>query len=304
MINSNTGRSSGNPVFDGWYADPEMHIFEGSYYIYPTTSLPFDQQTFFEVWSSKDMLQWRNEGHILNLADIPWSGNRAAWAPSVCYRNSLYYFYFSAGDGNGIGVATSTSPTGPFTDALGRPLVKEWPHGAQPIDAHIFINDDERAFLYFGGHGHAVVVELNDDMVSLRGAFYKVTPESYVEGPFLLKRNGIYYFFWSEGNWSDSSYAVAYAMSTSPFGPFVRHATILQSRQGIGKGPGHNSVINLLGTDEWYIVYHRRPVAEDSPHHRVVCIDRLYFDENGHVEPVEMTLTGVEARPLRLPPGT
>jgi beta-xylosidase len=163
-----------------------MHIFEGRYYIYPTTSLPFDQQTFFEVWSSKDMVQWRNEGRIFNLADIPWSGNHAAWAPSVCYRNSLYYFYYSAGDGNGIGVATSTSPAGPFTDALGRPLVKAWPHGARPIDANVFIDDDERAFLYFG-HGHAVVVELNDDMVSLKGEFYEVTPEGYVEGPFLYE---------------------------------------------------------------------------------------------------------------------
>jgi beta-xylosidase len=113
-----------------------------------------------------------------------------------------------------------------------------------------------------------------------------------------MKRNGIYYFLWSEGSWTDSSYAVAYAMATSPYGPFVRRTTILQSCQGVGKGPGHNSVVNLPNTDEWYIVYHRRPLSETSPHHRVVCIDRLSFSEEGHIEPIEMTLTGVETRPL------
>lgn len=279
----------GNPLFPGWYADPEIHFFGGRFYIYPTFSAPYDQQTFFEVWSSTDLTHWRNEGRILDFAYIAWSTNRAAWAPSVAEREGTYYFYFSAGDGAGIGVATSSRPTGPFTDALGRALISEYHHGAQPIDAHAFIDDDGNGYLYYGGWGEAVVVELGVDMISTVGDFRRITPENYVEGPFMLRRNGEYYFMWSEGSWGDASYAVAYARSDSPFGPFVRRGLVLQSDPAIGTSAGHHSVLQLPGTDDWYICYHRRPLGETDRDHRVVCLDRMFFDENGDIQPVVMT---------------
>ena len=255
---TNTPRFSGNPIFPGWYADPEMHIFQGRYYLYPTWSDKYENQTFFEVWSSSDLTDWRKEGRILDFADVPWSTNRAAWAPSAIERNGRYYFYFSAGDGAGLGVAVADHPAGPFRDALGKPLVATYPHGAQPIDAHAFLDDDGQAYLYFGGWSHAVVVKLREDMISLDGDFVEITPENYVEGPFMLKRNGVYYFMWSEGGWGDSSYAVAYAKSSSPFGPFTRAGVVLQSDPTIGNGAGHHSAVQYPGTDDWYMVYHRR----------------------------------------------
>lgn len=148
-------RFSGNPLFDGWYADPEIHWFAGRYYIYPTTSRNHQDQAFFECWSSVDLSDWQNEGVILDFKDVPWSTNYAAWAPSCAEKNGKYFLYFSAGDGAGIGVAVADSPAEPFHDAIGRPLVGYYPHGAQPIDAHCFVDDDGRAYLYFGGHGHS-----------------------------------------------------------------------------------------------------------------------------------------------------
>ena len=62
-----------NPIFPGWYADPELHIFDGRCYLYPTYSAPYEEQTFFEVWVSDDLVQWQNAGRILNFADVPWS---------------------------------------------------------------------------------------------------------------------------------------------------------------------------------------------------------------------------------------
>lgn len=287
---------SGNPIFDGWYADPEIHFFAGRYYVYPTYSALYENQTFFEVWSSSNLADWRNEGRILDFADVPWSTNRAAWAPSVAERDGRYYFYFSAGDGAGIGVAVSDHPAGPFKDALGGPLVKEYHHGAQPIDAHAFIDDDGRAYLYYGGWKHAVVVELGADMISTVGEFREITPELYVEGPFMLKRNGTYYFMWSEGSWGDASYSVAYARSDSPFGPFVREGKVLESDPAIATSAGHHSVLQIPGTDDWYIAYHRRPLTETDRDHRVVCLERMYFDAEGRILPVKLTTTGVEAR--------
>lgn len=291
-------RLSGNPIFPGWYADPEMHIFAGRYYLYPTYSADYGEQTFFEAWSSSDLTDWRSEGRILDFADVSWSTNRAAWAPSAIERNGRYYFYFSAGDGAGLGVAVADHPAGPFRDALGRPLVGHYPHGAQPIDAHAFLDEDGQAYLYFGGHRHAVVIRLNEDMVSLDGDFLEITPENYVEGPFLLKRRGVYYFMWSEGGWTDSSYAVAYAKASSPLGPFPRVGRILENNPAVGLGAGHHSALCYPGTDDWYIAYHRRPLTETNGHHRVVCIDRMDFDEAGDILPVVVTHEGVPARPL------
>jgi beta-xylosidase len=282
-----------NPLFEGWYADPEIHFFEGGYYIYPTFSAKYEEQTFFEAWSSADLCEWRNEGRILDFADIDWSTNRAAWAPSVIAANGGYYMYFSAGDGAGIGVARAEHPAGLFSDCLGKPLIAEYHHGAQPIDAHAFGDDDGRRFLYYGGWRHAVVVELGADMASTIGEFREITPANYVEGPFMVKRNGTYYFMWSEGSWGDASYSVAYGRSDSPFGPFEREGVVLASNPEVATSAGHHSVLQIPGSDEWLIAYHRRPLGETDRDRRVVCLERMEFDGEGRILPVELTHCGV-----------
>lgn len=293
-------KMSGNPLFSGWYADPELHLFEGKYFIYPTYSDAYEKQTFFEVFSSDDLTNWKKEGKILDFADVPWSTNRAAWAPAVIEKNGTYYFYFSAGDGAGIGVATSKSPAGPFKDALGKPLIKEYHHGAQPIDAMAFTDDDGQSYLYYGGWKHAVVVKLGDDMISTVGDFIEITPENYVEGSFMLKKDGKYYFMWSEGGWGNSSYGVAYAIGDNPLGPFVRKGKILETDEKVGKGAGHHSVLKLPRSEDYVICYHRRPLEETHANHRVTCIDKLIFEEDGSIRPVKLTFEGVKAWPAKV----
>lgn len=190
---------SGNPIFEGWYADPDARIFENEYWVYPTVSTVYEEQTYFEAFSSPDLVTWTNRGRILDFADVPWSTNTAAWAPTVGFKDGKYYIYFSAGDGAGIGVARSDSPGGPFVDVLGKPLINETLYGAQPIDADIYIDDDGRNYLYYGGWSHGVVVELEDDMVTFKSDFVEITPPDYVEAPWMLKRDGVYYLFYSVG---------------------------------------------------------------------------------------------------------
>lgn len=291
-------KTSGNPIFPGWYADPEIHAFEGRYYVYPTYSAAYEKQTFFEAFSSPDLVHWHREGRILDFRDVPWSTNRAAWAPTVIYRDGTYFMYFSAGDGAGIGVATSKKPGGPFKDALGKPLIKEYINGAQPIDANVFLDDDGQAYLYYGGWKHANVVKLSKDMLSTEGEFKEITPEGYVEGSFMLKRKGEYVFMWSEGGWTNSTYGVAYARSKSPTGPFVRIGKILGTDPAVGKGAGHHSVLKLPGKDEYVICYHRRPLEESDANARVVCLDKLEFDRSGNILPVKQTFEGVPVRRL------
>jgi hypothetical protein len=115
----------------------------------------------------------------------------------------------------------------------------------------------------------------------------------------MFVRNNKYYFMWSEGGWTGPDYSVAYAVGDSPFGPFKRVGKILQQDPKVATGAGHHSVINIPGTDDWYIVYHRRPLTETNGNHREVCIDRMYFDKDGNILPVKITKTGVDKRVLK-----
>ena len=290
-----------NPLFPGWYADPEIHCFDGRYYVYPTNSAPFAQQLSYECWSSDDLVSWRNDGVILSLPDVRWSTNFAAWAPSCAHNphDGKYYFYFSAGDGAGIGVAVSDHPFGPFVDAIGIPLVRDYGFGAQPIDAHCFVDDNGRAYLYYGGHSHCVVAPLTPTMQAINRAPREITPsENYVEGPFMVKRRGVYYLMWSEGGWGDASYRVAYGRADNPFGPFENGGTILQNNLAVATSAGHHSVMQLPGTpDDWVICYHRRPLGETDANHRVTCLERLEFREDGSIAPVTLSFEGVTAHP-------
>ena len=125
--------------------------------------------------------------------------------------------------------------------------------------------------------------------------FKEITPDQYVEGPFMFNRNGKYYFMWSEGGWTGPDYSVAYAMSDSPLGPFKRIGKVLRQDAKIASGAGHHSVIGLRKEDRWYIVYHRRPLTETDGNSRVTCIERMYFDQQGFIRPVNISKEGVDA---------
>lgn len=301
--------TSGNPVFEGWYADPEGTVYDGRYWVFPTYSADYGKQLHFDAFSSPDLVHWTKHQNVLTSNEIRWAW-QAMWAPAVLTANGKYYLFFGAndvhqGEVGGIGVAVSDKPEGPYRDALGRPLIQDIVNGAQPIDQFVFHDEDsDEYYMYYGGWGHCNMVRLAKDLLSLvpfdDGSMYKeVTPENYVEGPFMLKRKGKYYFMWSEGGWGGPNYSVAYAISDSPFGPFKRVGKILQQDPDVATGAGHHSVIKGKGRDEYYIVYHRRPLGDTGRDHRVTCIDRLYFEKDGTIRPVKMTFEGVKARRLK-----
>jgi hypothetical protein len=91
---------------------------------------------------------------------------------------------------------------------------------------------------------------------------------------------------------------VAYAIGTSPLGPFVRAGKILQQDPAVATGAGHHAVLQSPRSGKWYIVYHRRPLGETDRNHRVVCIDELRFDAGGAIRPVTITIAGVGPDPL------
>jgi len=295
---------SGNPVIPGWYADPEAHVFERQYWIYPTYSAPYDEQTFMDVFSSKDLVTWEKHPHALDIRNITWA-HRALWAPSVIEKDGWYYIFFGANDiqsdreVGGIGIARARHPDGPFVDYLGKPLIDKFHNGAQPIDPYVFKDSDGTYYITYGGWRHCNIAKLNADFTGFipfadGSTFKEITPRGYVEGSFMLLKDGKYYFMWSEGGWTGPNYAVAYAIGSSPLGPFERIGKILQQDSTVATGAGHHSVLQSP-SGRWYIVYHRRPLGETDPNHRVVSIDALRFDTAGFILPVKITREGVPA---------
>lgn len=303
-----TAAQAGNPAFPGWYADPEAAIFEGQYWIFPTTSAAYAEQTYFDAFSSPDLVHWTRHHDVLDAKDVHWA-KKAMWAPALVAKGGKYYFFFAANDIQndkelgGIGVAVADKPQGPYRDLLGKPLIGAFHNGAQPIDQFVFRDSDGAYYIIYGGWGHANIARLKDDFSGIATLpdgtqFKEITPQNYVEGPCMFKRNGKYYLMWSEGGWTGPDYSVAYAIADSPLGPFTRIGKILQQDPAVATGAGHHSVFHVEKGDRWYIVYHRRPLGETAANHRVVAIDRMDFDAQGHIVPVKITNEGVAPDPL------
>lgn len=301
---SNRSERAGNPLFEGWYADPEGVVFDDKYWIYPTFSARYEEQLHFDAFSSEDLVHWTKHERILDAQRVKWA-RRAMWAPAAVEKAGKYYLFFGANDVHegeigGIGVAVADAPEGPFEDYLGEPLINDIVNGAQPIDQFVFCDTDGTYYMYYGGWGHCNVCRLSEDFKSIvpmaDGAMFReVTPEGYVEGPFMFIREGRYYFMWSEGGWGGPDYRVAYAIADNPFGPFVRRDVILSTDENIATGAGHHSVIYNPRSDRYYMVYHRHPLGYTDGNDRVTCIDEMFFDEQGNILPLKMTFEGVAA---------
>lgn len=293
---------SGNPIFPGWYADPEAIVYNKQYWVFPTYSDKYEKQVFFDAYSSKDLVHWKKHSKVLDSSNVKWA-KMAMWAPAVLEKDKKYYLFFGAndvhqGEVGGIGVAVANQPQGPYKDLLGKPLIDTIVNGAQPIDQFVFHDKDGQYYMYYGGWGHCNVVRLKNDFTGIipfdDGKLYKeITPKEYVEGPFMFFKNNKYYFMWSEGGWTGPDYKVAYAISDNPFGPFERIGTVLLQDPEIAKGAGHHSIIHNPKSDKWYIVYHRRPKGESAANHRETCIEEIHFDKTGKIIPVRISTTGV-----------
>lgn len=293
-----------NPALEGYYADPEILYSQktGKYYIYPTSD-GFDNWSgdYFKTFSSTDLKTWKDEGVILDLKkDLTWA-DRNAWAPCIIEKKTgrqyRYFYYFTAAQK--VGVAIADDPTGPFHDS-GKALIDFKPEGinrGQEIDPDVFSDPHTGKNYLYWGNGYLAVAELNKNMISIKRETMKIiTPDhTFREGAYVFYRKGIYYFLWSENDTRSEDYRVRYATSTSPTGPLGipedNLILVKDAAKGI-YGTGHNSVLQIPGKDEWYIVYHRfsHPdgikMGRAAGFHREVCIDKLEFDSEGAIRKV------------------
>ena len=310
-----------NPILPDYHADPEILYsnLTKKYYIYSTTDgYPGWGGWTFNVFSSTDLINWTDEGQVLDVKSdqVKWArGN--AWAPAAIEVKQKdgsykYYLYFSADAGNRkeIGVAISDSPTGPFVDA-GAPIVSDSPVGhGQQIDVDVFQDPKSKKYYLYWGNGYMAGAEMTSDLMGIKKETIQVmTPEGgslqtwkFREAPYVFYRKGTYYFLWSVDDTGSPNYHVCYGTAKSPLGPIqvAKEPTILKQVPELEiYGTAHNSVLQIPGKDEWYIVYHRinkHFIERDKGPgvHREVCIDRMTFDKKGNILPVTPTLNGPE----------
>ncbi|WP_170315609.1 family 43 glycosylhydrolase [Nakamurella deserti] len=301
-----------SPVLPGLNADPNIAVFDGVYYLYATTDgfAGWGGKEFF-VWKSTDLANWtRSDRPFLTLdganGNVPWAtGN--AWAPTITERNGKYYFYFSGENPTynrkTIGVAVADSPEGPFTAQPTAMITNnESVTTGQAIDPATFKDPVTGRYYLFWGNGSPFYAELSDDMLSIKaGTIKRISGlTDFREGLFVNHRDGLYHLTWSIDDTGSPDYRVGYATATNIDGPWTYRGVILEKSPQLGiLATGHHSIIQVPGTDDWYIAYHRFAIPGGDGQHRETTIDRLTFNADGTMARVVPTLESVD--PLAYP---
>jgi beta-xylosidase len=306
-------------------ADPSAHVFEGKIYIYPSHDLDHDGPSNdngdqyamedYHVLSMDDVNSpCIDHGEVLHLRNIPWA-KQQLWAPDAAYKNNTYYLFFPAKDKDGLfrlGVATSSTPSGPFTPQ------EDYIPGSFSIDPAVLVDDDNKAYVYFGGlwggqlekwqtgdynpegkepaKGEPAlgprVAELNEDMLTFKEAPQEICiidedgkpilagdeDRRFFEGPWVHKHNGYYYLSYSTG----TTHYIVYAISKNPTGPFVYKGRILNPVIG---WTTHHSIVQF--EDKWYLFYHDSSLSGGVNHKRSVKYTELKYNEDGTIQTID-----------------
>ena len=289
---------TGNPVIPGYFADPTIKKFGDTYYMYATTDGSGAGFGPAQVWTSKDFVNW-------TLMPMNWPDSHWIWAPDVIRHTDGRYYYFYCQPCI-IPCGVSETPRGPWKNILGESEAVLVPDRfvttAITLDGQTFVDDDGSVYLYWGTWGiykgfGCGAGKMTPDLKGFTETRLIPNTEAvdFFEAPFVLKRNGIYYFLYSSGSCHDHTYRVQYATSDHPLGPYEYKGCILETNEdGTVHGPGHHSI--LKEGDDYYIVYHRH----DNPHsnrgfHRQLCMDKMEFAADGSIRKVIPTHEGVGA---------
>lgn len=286
-----------------YLADPTSLVTKDRVYVYCSNDDESPLQGSYNIpnvicVSSTDMKNWTDHGSVFRAEQATkWA--KKTWAPGAIERDGKFFLYFGNGGAN-IGVAVSDSPTGPFTDPLGKQLIDHRTPGVQParnmwlFDPGVFIDDNGQAYIYFGGNGDDNVraARLNRDMISLDGEVIKMTATNFFEAAWVFKRNGVYYFTYSTT--PRAQMRIDYMTSDNPTNGFT-YRGIVADQPPINNNNNHAAQFEFKG--RWYHVYHNRIVAKQAGiptgFRRNIAVEELKFNADGTIEKVAYTTNGV-----------
>lgn len=301
-----------NPIVQTCYStDPAPMVDGDRLYVYTghdEAGADFFWMYDWRVFSTADMVNWTDHGSPLSLASFEWADDRA-WAPQCIARDGKYYFYVPVhsklSGGMAIGVAVGDTPYGPFKDALGKPLYDNgsWDH----IDPTVFIDDDGQAWIYWG-NPRLYYAKLNRDMISIDGEVKTIEfteegfgapdpskrergkkyTDTYTEGPWAFKRNGIYYMMYAAGGVPEH---IAYSTSTTPTGPWTYRGTIMPQMNETQSFTNHAGICDFKGHS--YFFYHTGNLPGGGGFGRSVAVEEFKYNADGTIPQILPTRTGV-----------
>lgn len=305
-LSNETEYKAGNPIITNIFtADPSAHVWEenGRIYIYASHDMMpakgCGNMDKYHVYSSDNMVTWKDEGEILSAADVSWGRSKGGlmWAPDAAHVDDTYYFYFPHPTGNDdwnstwrIGVATSKKPTSDFTcKDDGYVKMKDGSPCVTKIDPCIFKDDDGSYYLYTGGGSKCYVAKLSSDMQTLAEDPVEIdeTLDDFHEGMWVFKRNEIYYAMYADN--TSGHNLMRYSTSNSPYGPFKDGGVILDATSC---DTTHGSIVEYK--NHWYMFYHNSDLSGRG-NLRSVCVDEVFFNEDGSIQKVNQTKDGVSA---------
>jgi len=293
-----------NPIVRTQYsADPSARVFGDKVYLFPSHDILATEgrgrvgwfcMEDYHVFSSANLTDWTDHGVIVQQNKVPWvrPNSYSMWAPDCMERNGKYYFYFPTsprdtaayGRGFAIGVAIADKPEGPY---IPQAVPIKGVHG---IDPNVFIDNDGQAYLYWSA-GNIYAAKLKENMTELASdpVILKDLPtKGLKEGPYLFRRNGIYYLTFPHVE--NKIERLEYSMSDNPLGPF-KMTGVIMDESPTGCWTNHHSVIQFK--DQWYLFYHDRDYSPNFDKARSVRADSLFFNTDGTIKKVVPTFRGV-----------
>jgi hypothetical protein len=268
-----------------YLADPAAEVYNDKVYVYCShdqdTAVSYSPMQDYVVMESSDLRTWTNHGVVLKPRKYSWANGQMN-APDVAYKDGWYYFYFPY-DKTYIGVAKSRTPIGPWEEAVTDKITTIF-------DPTVFIDDDGQAYIYgsdnkknIGDEGrHVMGAKLKDNMIELDGPWHRLSEEEVNEAVYCFKRNDKYYFMgrkgWQTGYWMTDS-----PLPTEKYAEFKGYITKTQK-----DAPAHMSAIEFK--DQWYFFYQRGDVNEGTFHRRSACFDKMEFNADGTIVPIEYTV--------------
>lgn len=293
-----------NPIIKHIFtADPSPIVHKGTVYLYTghdTASVTATNYKMpdWHVFSSKDMKTWKDHGALLSPSTFSWATGDA-YAAQCIERGGKFYWFVStfhksdnvSKGGAAIGVAVSDKPTGPFKDAIGKALVinemtKDKPHAWDDIDPTVFVDDDGQAYMFWG-NGSCKWVKLKKNMIEMDGPISVISPKGYIEGPWVYKRKGLYYLVYASAGTKPEM--IEYCTATSPTGPWTYRGIIQENVPN--SFTTHPGIVDFKGKS--YFFYHNGVLPTGGSYRRSICVDYMYYNEDGTIKPIIQTTAGV-----------
>lgn len=299
-----------NPILTNKFtADPATIVHNDTVYLYVGHDEAKGDEMFnmnqWLCYSSVDMKNWTYHGPIMKATDFKWA-SRDAWAAQVVEKEGKFYFYTTVEHGHphyskAIGVAVADNPKGPFTDARGSALITNdmtpWPHGWDDIDPTIFIDDDGTPWLVWGNL-YCYIVKLKSNMTEIEGPIQRIHVPNYTEGPWMHKHNGTYYLSYAAFAHQGFQEKVCYATSKNITGPWTYQGILTENAEN--SFTIHPAIMEF--NDQWYFFYHNGVLELPDGQtgglgRRSVCVEYLYYNEDGTIQPIIQTTEGISSPP-------